>query len=102
MRAWAWMTGGLIVWSAHFLGVYILSSLADVVATADDPTWRAIALGFSAACLLASTALLLLAARRLRRPASETRRFADQLAALGGGLACIAIVWQALPTVVGY
>lgn len=102
MGAWAWMTGGLLVWAVHFTGVYALSSLADVVATADDPAWRAAALAFSGVCVLASAVLLALAAERLRRMDGEDPKFADQLAALGAGLALVAIVWQGLPTVVGY
>lgn len=96
------MSGGLIVWAVHFIGVYALSSVADVVASADDPAWRAVGLAFSGVCVLASTVLLVLAARRLRRTDGEAGRFPDQLAALGAGLAVVAIVWQALPTVVGY
>lgn len=101
MRTWAWMLGGLLIWAGHFLGVYTLSSVADVVSRADDPAWRAIALGFSVACVAALGVLLVLAARRLRRPAAGSR-LTDQLAALGAGLALIAVVWQALPTLIGY
>lgn len=96
------MTGGLLVWAIHFLGVYALASLADVVARADDPAWRAAALVFSAVCVLASAVLLAIAVKRLRRADGEDPGFRDQLAALGAGLALIAIVWQALPTVIGY
>lgn len=99
MKTWAWMTGGLIVWAIHFVGVYTLSSLADVVVTADDVRWRMAGLAFSGACVLIAGALLWTAARRLRRPAP---RFPDQLAALGSGLSVIAIVWQALPTLIGH
>ena len=96
------MTGGLLVWAVHFLGVYTLASLADVAARADDPEWRGAGLAFSGVCLLASAVLLALAARRLRRTGDEGWGFPDQLAALGAGLALIAIVWQSLPTVIGY
>jgi len=96
------MMGGLLVWTIHFLGMYTLASLADVVATADDPVWRAAGLAFSALCVLASAVLLALAARRLRRTGDEGWGFPDQLAALGAGLALVAIVWQSLPTVIGY
>ena len=34
MMRWAWMLGGLIVWAIHFLGVYIIASLGDVVGRA--------------------------------------------------------------------
>lgn len=96
------MTGGLLVWAVHFLGVYTLSSLADVVARADDPAWRGAGLAFSGVCVLALAVLLALAARRLRRTGGEGGRFPDQLAALGAGLALVAIIWQSLPTVIGY
>jgi len=101
MKAWTWMTGGLLIWAIHFLGVYAVASLADVVATADDPMWRAIALGFSGLCILGAGVLLWLAGQRLRR-AEAGSRFPDHLAALGAGIACISICWQALPTLIGY
>lgn len=96
------MTGGLLVWALHFIGVYALASLADVVAAADDPAWRAAGLGFSGFCVLAAAFLLIRALRRLRRPDQGAGRFADQLAAFGAGLALVAIAWQSLPTVIGY
>ena len=102
MRRWAWMLGGLIVWTVHFMGVYGIASLADVVSRADDPTWRMTGLAFSAACLLTALVLAGWAARRLRGRADPSTRFGDQLALLGGGVATVAIVWQALPTVIGY
>ncbi|CAN7370606.1 hypothetical protein [Brevundimonas sp. LjRoot202] len=101
MRRWAWMLGGLIVWTVHFMGVYAIASLADVVSRADDPAWRMAGLAFSGVCLLAALAITGWAARR-RRGADPSTRFGDQLALLGGGVATVAIVWQALPTVIGY
>lgn len=102
MKAWSWMLGGLVVWAAHFLGLYALSSTADVIATADDALWRMAGLGFSMACIMLSTAILLVAVRRLRQPKSDIALFADQVAAAGAGVGIIAMVWQALPTVIGY
>ena len=91
-----------MVWTIHFLDIYSSTSLADVVARADAPTWRAAGLAFSGICVLALAVLLVLAARRLRRTGGEGGRFLDQLAALGAGLALVAIVWQSLPTVISY
>ncbi|MBU1385124.1 MAG: hypothetical protein KKG14_00640 [Alphaproteobacteria bacterium] len=104
MGRWLWMLGGLIVWTIHFMGVYAIASLADVVSRADDLTWRMIALAFSAACLLAALALTVVAARRVRRAAAAEapEGFGDQLALLGGGVSALAIAWQALPTLIGY
>lgn len=102
MLRWAWMMGGLLVWFVHFMGVYAIASLADVVSRADDPLWRMVGLGFSAACALATAALTVVALRRTRRGSDPSTRFGDQLALLGGGVATVAIVWQALPTLIGY
>ncbi len=99
MKTWAWMTGGLIVWAVHFIGVYLISSVADVVATADDAPWRMAGLAFSGVCVLITMGLLWAALRRLQ---VKPPRFGDQLAALGAGTAIIAIAWQALPTLVGF
>lgn len=102
MRRWIWMLGGLIVWTIHFTGVYGIASLADVVSRADDPVWRMAGLGFSGVCALAALVLTVVAGRRSRRSSGCGGGFVDQLAALGGGVATVAIVWQALPTVVGH
>lgn len=102
MRRWAWMMGGLVVWTVHFMGVYAIASLADVVSEADDFGWRMVGLGFSAVCALAAVAITVAAARRVRGPADPSARFGDQLALLGGGVATVAIIWQALPTLIGY
>jgi len=102
MGRWIWMLGGLIVWTVHFMGVYAIASLADVVSRADDPVWRMAGLAFSGLCLLAAVAVTVAGGRRLRRETDTAAGFGDQLAVLGGGVATVAIVWQALPTVIGY
>lgn len=102
MGRWIWMLGGLIVWTIHFMGIYAIASLADVVSRADDLTWRMIGLAFSGVCLLAALTITVAAARKVRRPADAVIGFGDQLALLGGGVATVAIVWQALPTLIGH
>jgi amino acid transporter len=102
MLRWAWMLGGLIVWFVHFMGVYGIASLGDVVSEADDPLWRMIGLGFSGVCVLAAVALAVAALRRVRRTTEPADDFRNQLALLGGGVAALAIVWQALPTLIGH
>lgn len=99
MKTWLWMAGGLIVWGVHFIGVYLISSVADVVATADDARWRMAGLVFSGLCALLAAGLLWASVRRLRLQESA---FPDQMAALGSGVALIAIAWQGLPTVIGH
>ncbi len=102
MRAWAWMMGGLLVWTVHFLGVYSLASLADVVSTADALVWRGVTLGFSLVCVLATATLLWLAIRRLRTPLDDMARFQHLLATLAAGVSLLAISWQTLPVFIGH
>lgn len=102
MRAWAWMMGGLLVWAVHFLGVYSLASLADVVAAADDLFWRGVTLAFSLVCVLTTAALLWRAIKRLQTPLDDMARFQDRLAGLAAGLSLLSITWQALPVFVGH
>jgi hypothetical protein len=104
MRRWAFTLGGLIVWAIHFLGVYAIASLADTVSRADEPGWRMATLAFSGLCVLAAIGCLLAAIWRLRLggEGEASGRFMSEIAALGAGLAVLAIVWQALPTLTGY
>ena len=100
MRSWLAMTGGLLVWAAHFLGVYLISSLGDVAATADAPAWRAAALVFSGACLVAEGVVLWLLARRARTADKEGLAPFTIGVGLTGALAgLIGVVWQTAPIV---
>jgi hypothetical protein len=102
MRRWLLMTGGLLIWAAHFMGVYAISSLGDVVQTADAPGWRMAALGFSAACAAAAGVLLAWVARKAKTtPAEGLAPFVVSVGFLGGLVALIGVIWQALPTVIG-
>lgn len=92
------MTGGLVVWAVQFSALYGLSSLADVVATADDPGWRLAGLALTVGSLLACGFLLLMALRRRR----VRGLFAHDIAALSALVGLIAIAWQGLPTVIGH
>ena len=66
MVRWLFLLGGLIVWLVHFLGVYAIASIADVVQTADAPgsLWAVVL--FSRICAGADLALLALALRLVR------------------------------------
>ena len=104
MARWAFTLGGLIVWAIHFLGLYAIASVADTISQADGTGWRMAGLAFSGACALAAIAFLVAAVRRLMPGGESTPagRFMSELAALGAGLALLAILWQALPTLTGY
>lgn len=86
------LTGGLLIWAVHFMGVYLISSTADVVAYAEAPLWRLIGVGFSLACL-AAEGLVVLAA--LKTPAGFERAIAVGGCCIGG----IGIVFQTLPLI---
>ena len=101
MQRWLYMLGGLIVWAGHFVGVYAIASIGDVVSAADAPTWRLIGLAFSAVCAMLALALLIHALRRADH-GNDTIDLANTLARLGALLALISVIWQTLPTVVGY
>jgi hypothetical protein len=101
MQRWFYMLGGLLVWAFHFVGVYAIASIGDVVARADDPAWRMIGLGFSALCALIVAGLLIQALRR-KDDGTDTIDFGNLIARVGAGLALVSIVWQTLPTVIGY
>ena len=79
-----------MIWAAHFLGVYLISSTADVVATAEAPLWRLIGGGFSLACLAGEAGLALLILK--------TRRGFEPAVGVGGCfIGGVGIVFQTLP-----
>jgi hypothetical protein len=97
MGRWLFALGGLLVWTGHFLGVYLIASLAHL--SGGGPHWTWIWSGFSIACVVTAVALAGAAARRARRrePSDGASQLLDQLAVIGGGLASVAIIWQSLP-----
>ena len=102
MKAWAYMLGGLVVWAVHFLGVYVIASVADVAGGADHPVSRGAVGMFTLVCLIAAGWLTLDAGRRWRRAGDEMAGFVSAVAATGAGVAVVSILWQGLPAVVGY
>lgn len=103
MLRWVWMLGGLILWAIHFLGVYVIASIGDVVDRADALGWRMAGLGFSVVCAAAAAILIALSLARLRRGEDDPDwRFREHLAVLGAAIALVSIIWQALPTLIGH
>lgn len=92
------MTGGLLIWAGQFLGVYLIASAADVVATAEDRGWTLAGLAFSLACLAGVAALGGYAALALRsRPADDGQRFEWSLALGGSLIGGVGVLFQTLP-----
>ena len=95
MRRWFWLTAGLLVWAAHFLGVYLIASASDVWATTDGLTSRVIGLLFSAVCL---ATVGWVAGLLWRRPAlSPLAMWERRVGLTGAMMAGISIVWQTAP-----
>lgn len=105
MIRWLFLLGGLLIWAAHFAGVYAIASVADVVASADVPAARLMAGGLTAACAAADAALLWLCAALARTPRARQDAltgFMVSVAGLGALLSLAAVVWQGLPALIGY
>ena len=100
MRFWLLMLGGLLIWAAHFLGLYLLSSAADV-ARGDAGAWNAFGLTFSVLCLASIGALCWKCLIALRAKPEATRSFGLRLAIAGSLLGAISVVFQTLVLVVG-
>jgi len=98
MKAWLQLTGGLLIWAAHFLGIYLIASVGEVVAAAADPGWRLGGLVFSGVCALAEAALLTALIRAAPREGAPG--FGRSIGVLGAVLGLIGIVWQSLPNLI--
>ena len=93
MRAWAFMLGGLIVWTVHFFSIYIIASIFLTTILA-----RILTLAITVACLAADGALLARALRGVRgRAGDEAARWNVSLAALAAAISLVAVAWQGLP-----
>jgi hypothetical protein len=100
MRRWSYILGGLLIWALHFSGVYAIASLEAQTQANDAAAWRRAAIVFSFLCLAACLAISVRVFRRWRSAATPVP-FHEQLAALGGGVAAIAVGWQTLPALLG-
>ena len=90
MRAWAWLLGGLIVWTVHFFAIYIVASVFLTTTIA-----RALTLLVTLACLAADGWLV----ARLRRQGGgdDFSEWLRTLALIGAGISAVAVLWQGLP-----
>lgn len=94
MGGWPTLLGGMLVWAAHFFALYAFGSIWGSSATARIATLAATALA------LAADALILV--RILRQtPPDEFSRWTRSLGLTGCALAALAILWQALPALIG-
>ena len=92
MRVWAYLLGGLLIWTVHFFGSYAASSIF----LTSTPS-RVITALLTLACL-AAAALLTVHGWRGRGAAGEqVERWIHTIAALAGATAFLAVLWQGLP-----
>ncbi|PQZ84072.1 MULTISPECIES: hypothetical protein [unclassified Brevundimonas] len=96
MRRWVRMTGGLLIWALHFVGIYLISSAADVWSSSEAGSARWIGLAFSMACLLAVIALAVWLGRG-RREGSGEEAWERRVGLTGALVAGIGVLWQTAP-----
>lgn len=106
MRPWLILLGGLLIWFVHFMGVYGIASLADVLSDADAPASRMAVGGFTLVCAAGEAWLVWLAFRRgatgLRDAPDGLTRFWASVAGGGAALSFVAVLWQGLPAIIGH
>lgn len=102
MRRWLFLLAGPMIWTVHFFGVYALASVADVVGRADAVWARGLVGAFSGVCAAACLIVLLAALRPGRRQGDELERFIRSAASIGAATSLVAVLWQGLPSLVGY
>ncbi|WP_312783243.1 hypothetical protein [Brevundimonas sp.] len=96
MRRWLRMTGGLLIWALHFVGVYLISSAADVWSSSEAGSARWTGLAFSIGCLLCVIALAVWLVRG-RREGSRAEAWERRVGLTGALVAGIGVLWQTAP-----
>jgi hypothetical protein len=90
------MTGGLLIWAAHFIGLYAISSAADVWSSSEAAGVRWAGLAFSLACLFAVIAMAGWIGRgRLAAPGPEA--WERRVGLTGVLVAGVGVLWQTVP-----
>ena len=102
MRAWLFMLAGLIVWAVHFMGVYAIASVADVVGQADAPPALWLISVLTLICATADALILAAAMRQGRRATDDLERLICSLARLAAAISIVAVLWQGLPALIGH
>jgi hypothetical protein len=95
MRRWFLLLGGPLIWAAHFLAIYAVTSIWYIAAGATDATARIVIVSLSAAALVATGFVTVVALRQPRHDSIDS--FLRTVAAVGAILAAIAVTWQTLP-----
>lgn len=97
MKRWLLLLGGLLIWAGHFLGVYLISSAADVWSTTNASGPRLLGAAFSFACLAAALGVAAVVWCRGKTSVAEAEAWEGQVGLAGALVAAISIIWQAAP-----
>jgi hypothetical protein len=94
MRAWAYMLGGLLVWTAHF---FLLYGAASIFQTSDTTRWITAVVTFF--CLAIAAWLAVKGWKGRQAEEDRFSRWSHWLASITGAGAFIAVLWQGLPAI---
>ena len=95
MTRWLRMTGGLLIWAAHFIGLYLMSSAADVWSSSEAAGARWMGLVFSLGCLLALIAMAVWLGKERGKGGPEA--WERRVGLTGVLVAGVSILWQTVP-----
>lgn len=101
MRRWLFALWGLIGWAVHFVGLYAIASLGDLLDRPEAQPWRGLALAFSLLCFGGVIWGLVTSLRSLGRDADSSVLFLRQIAVLGCLTGLLAVAWQTAPLIIG-
>lgn len=93
MHTWRFLLAGMLVWTVHFFGAYILASIFPERAIVA----RALAAVLTLACLAALAWLMRRSLAAIPQEGDELSGWAARLATLLGAIALVAVLWQAFP-----
>ncbi len=95
MREWRAILGPFLVWTAHFVLVYGLASIADIRPAAESGVWRTLGLALSLGCVVA-----IAGGAVWHRTRTGPSPLAKRLSLFGSGIGIIAVTWQTLPLLI--
>ena len=95
MRAWLYLLGGMTLWFAHFMALYVLGSVFLTSLTAR------VGVALVTLTALGAGLWLLFACLRGARDPGRVPAWTARIGAVLTGGSLVAILWQALPAVIG-
>ncbi len=102
MRLWLLLFGGMLVWAVHFVGIYAIASVFDVIASSDASGSR-IATGIlTLACLTADATIIFVTLFQRGRASNDpVVTWMMSVGALLAAISFLSVAWQGLPALLG-